>query len=238
MAAPIIHFAGASKSYGAVTALHPLDLEIMPGEFLAVVGSSGGGKTTLLKMINGLLLPTSGTVTVQGEDTTQTDLIALRRKIGYVIQGAALFPHLTVAANIGYVPSLSGHTLSQAGIKRLMELVDLDPALASRHPAHLSGGQQQRVGIARALATEPQIILMDEPFGAVDEITRAILQDSIQEIHQRLQPTIVFITHSIQEALRLSTRLMIINQGRVEQIAAPEEIKQHPASDYVALLLR
>lgn len=238
MAAPIIHFAGASKSYGAVTALHPLDLEIMSGEFLAVVGSSGGGKTTLLKMINGLLLPTSGTVTVQGEDTTQTDLIALRRKIGYVIQGAALFPHLTVAANIGYVPSLSGHTLSQADIKRLMELVHLDPALASRHPAHLSGGQQQRVGIARALATEPQIILMDEPFGAVDEITRAILQDSIQEIHQRLQPTIVFITHSIQEALRLSTRLMIINQGRVEQIAAPEEIKQHPASDYVSLLLR
>lgn len=238
MAAPVIQFQNASKQYNENYALHPLTLDIAQGEFLSIVGSSGGGKTTLLKLINGLLLPSSGQVLVLGQDTQQTDLIALRRQIGYVIQGAALFPHLSVASNIGYVPSLSGQKLSRQRMEALLELVDLPFDLLDRFPISLSGGQQQRVGIARALATEPQIMLMDEPFGAVDEITRTILQDSIQQLHQRLQTTIVFVTHNIREALRLSDRVLIINHGQVQQLDTPEIIQTAPANDYVTRLLR
>ncbi len=226
MSAPIIQFIQTSKRYGDTYALQPLDLDIAAGEFLSVVGSSGGGKTTLLKLINGLLLPTTGQVLVLGQDTAKTDLITLRRKIGYVIQGAALFPHLSVAANIGYVPSLSGQKLSRQKLEELMNLVDLPLELLERYPISLSGGQQQRVGIARALATQPQIMLMDEPFGAVDEITRTILQDSIEQLHHQLNTTIVFVTHNIREALRLSDRVLIINQGQIQQCkkyyAAPD----------------
>ena len=210
----------------------------MPGEFISLVGSSGGGKTTMLKLMNGLLLPDTGTVTVMGQDTKTVDLIALRRQIGYVIQGAALFPHLTVADNIGYVPGLSKETLSAERLQQLMQLVDLPVELLTRFPQSLSGGQQQRVGIARALASNPAIMLMDEPFGAVDEITRTVLQDSIQELHKQLGTTIVFVTHNIREALRLSDRVLIINQGVVQQIGAPEEIMQNPANEYVQRLLR
>ena len=210
----------------------------MPGEFISLVGSSGGGKTTMLKLMNGLLLPDTGTVTVMGQDTKTVDLIALRRQIGYVIQGAALFPHLTVADNIGYVPGLSKETLSAERLQQLMQLVDLPVELLTRFPQSLSGGQQQRVGIARALASNPAIMLMDEPFGAVDEITRTVLQDSIQELHKQLGTTIVFVTHNIREALRLSDRVLIINQGEVQQIGTPEEIMQNPANEYVQRLLR
>ena len=156
-----------------------------------------------------------------GQDTAKTDLITLRRKIGYVIQGAALFPHLSVAANIGYVPSLSGQKLSRQKLEELMNLVDLPLELLERYPISLSGGQQQRVGIARALATQPQIMLMDEPFGAVDEITRTILQDSIEQLHHQLNTTIVFVTHNIREALRLSDRVLIINQGQITAAGHP-----------------
>lgn len=238
MTAPAIQFQQASKQYQESYALYPLDLDIAQGEFLSVVGSSGGGKTTLLKLVNGLLLPSSGRVLVLGKDTKQTDLIVLRRQIGYVIQGAALFPHLSVASNISYVPSLSGKTLSQKQLEDLMTLVDLPITLLNRFPISLSGGQQQRVGIARALATEPQIMLMDEPFGAVDEITRTVLQDSIQQLHQRLQTTIVFVTHNMREALRLSDRVLIINHGQVQQLDTPEIIQAAPANDYVEQLLR
>lgn len=210
----------------------------MPGEFISLVGSSGGGKTTMLKLMNGLLLPDTGTVTVMGQDTKTVDLIALRRQIGYVIQGAALFPHLTVADNIGYVPGLSKETLSAERLQQLMQLVDLPVELLTRFPQSLSGGQQQRVGIARALASNPAIMLMDEPFGAVDEITRTVLQDSIQELHKQLGTTIVFVTHNIREALRLSDRVLIINQGEVQQIGTPDEIVQQPANEYVKRLLR
>jgi osmoprotectant transport system ATP-binding protein len=210
----------------------------MPGEFISLVGSSGGGKTTMLKLMNGLLLPDTGTVTVMGKDTKTVDLIALRRQIGYVIQGAALFPHLTVADNIGYVPGLSKETLSAERLQQLMQLVDLPVELLTRFPQSLSGGQQQRVGIARALASNPAIMLMDEPFGAVDEITRTVLQDSIQELHKQLGTTIVFVTHNIREALRLSDRVLIINQGEVQQIGTPDEIVQQPANEYVKRLLR
>lgn len=235
---PVIQFRQTSKQYHGRYALEPLTLDIAPGEFLSVVGSSGGGKTTLLKLINGLLLPSSGQVLVLGQDTAQVDLIALRRQIGYVIQGAALFPHLTVADNIGYVPSLSGKKLSQERLEQLMKLVDLSPELLSRYPISLSGGQQQRVGIARALANRPPIMLMDEPFGAVDEITRVILQDSIQQLHRQLQTTIVFVTHNIREALYLSDRVLILNHGQVQQLDKPDAIRTNPATQYVKQLLR
>lgn len=238
MSVPIIQFIQTSKRYGDTYALQPLDLDIAAGEFLSVVGSSGGGKTTLLKLINGLLLPTTGQVLVSGQDTAKTDLITLRRKIGYVIQGAALFPHLSVAANIGYVPSLSGQKLSRQKLEELMNLVDLPLELLERYPISLSGGQQQRVGIARALATQPQIMLMDEPFGAVDEITRTILQDSIEQLHHQLNTTIVFVTHNIREALRLSDRVLIINQGQIQQLDTPTAIQNNPANKYVQRLLR
>lgn len=192
----------------------------------------------MLKLINGLLLPTTGQVLVLGQDTAKTDLITLRRKIGYVIQGAALFPHLSVAANIGYVPSLSGQKLSRQKLEELMNLVDLPLELLERYPISLSGGQQQRVGIARALATQPQIMLMDEPFGAVDEITRTILQDSIEQLHHQLNTTIVFVTHNIREALRLSDRVLIINQGQIQQLDTPTAIQNNPANEYVRRLLR
>lgn len=238
MSAPIIQFQQAGKQYGDTYALRPLTLDIQQGEFISIVGSSGGGKTTLLKLINGLLLPTTGQVSVLGQNTAKTDLIALRRQIGYVIQGAALFPHLSVASNIGYVPSLSGQKLSRQRLEELMTLVDLPVNLLERYPISLSGGQQQRVGIARALATQPQIMLMDEPFGAVDEITRTILQDSIQQLHRQLKTTIVFVTHNIREALRLSDRVLIINHGEVQQLDTPAAIQQNPANEYVQRLLR
>ena len=238
MTEPVIQFQQAGKQYGGSWALHSLTLNINQGEFLSVVGSSGGGKTTLLKLINGLLLPTSGRVLVIGQDTAKVNLIQLRRQIGYVIQGAALFPHMTVADNISYVPGLSGEKLSQARLEELMKLVDLQAELLHRYPISLSGGQQQRVGIARALASKPQIMLMDEPFGAVDEITRTILQDSIQNLHEQLNTTIVFVTHNIREALRLSDRVLIINHGQIEQLDTPANIQAHPATEYVKRLLR
>ncbi|MBQ2837586.1 MAG: ABC transporter ATP-binding protein, partial [Peptococcaceae bacterium] len=231
---PMIQLQQAGKHYQGKYVLQPLTLDIMPGEFISLVGSSGGGKTTMLKLMNGLLLPDTGSVTVMGQDTRHVDLIALRRQIGYVIQGAALFPHLTVADNIGYVPGLSKQKLSSERLNELMQLVDLPVELLQRFPSSLSGGQQQRVGIARALASSPSIMLMDEPFGAVDEITRTVLQDSIQELHKQLGTTIVFVTHNMREALRLSDRVLVINQGIVQQIDTPDEIQRHPANDYVA----
>ncbi|MBR2009105.1 MAG: ABC transporter ATP-binding protein [Peptococcaceae bacterium] len=238
MTEPMIRFLEAGKQYNGSYVLQPLTLDIMPGEFMSLVGSSGGGKTTMLKLMNGLLLPDTGSVTVMGKDTQTVDLIALRRQIGYVIQGAALFPHLTVADNIGYVPGLSKQKLSSERLNELMQLVDLPVELLQRFPSSLSGGQQQRVGIARALASSPSIMLMDEPFGAVDEITRTVLQDSIQELHKQLGTTIVFVTHNMREALRLSDRVLVINQGIVQQIDTPDEIQRQPANDYVARLLR
>ena len=238
MMKPIIQFQEAGKQYSGKYALQPLSLDIMAGEFISLVGSSGGGKTTMLKLINGLLLPDCGKVTVMGEDTSKVDLIALRRKIGYVIQGAALFPHLSVAENINYVPSLLKQKLSREELTELLKLVDLPEEMLNRYPCSLSGGQQQRVGIARGLANKPSIMLMDEPFGAVDEITRTVLQDSIEALHEQVQTTIVFVTHNIREALRLSDRVLIINQGEVQQLGTPTEILAQPANEYVERLLR
>lgn len=236
----MIRFEHVSKSYGANRVLDDLDLSIRKGEFLTVIGSSGSGKTTLLKMINGLLTPDSGRVLVGGKDIAGENLILLRRRIGYVIQGIGLFPHLTVEKNIAYVPELlNGHRKKKTGeaVEKLVRVVGLSPDMLTRYPSELSGGQRQRVGIARALAAGPDILLMDEPFGAVDEITRNLLQTEIARIHRELGVTVVFITHDIDEALRLGDRVLVMKQGKIEQLDTPERIAGEPATPFVRELI-
>lgn len=236
----VITFLDVSKSYGDAEAVHSLSLSIEAGEFITVLGASGGGKTTFLKMINGLVEPTSGEITVLGDSLKTADLVQLRRKIGYAIQGSVLFPHLTVEENIAYVPNLwnkSDKARTKKAVAKWMAIVGLDASLGGRYPAELSGGQQQRVGIARALAASPELLLMDEPFGAVDALLRRQLQEEIRAIHARGGLTIVFVTHDVEEAMRLGTRVLILKEGRIEQFAAPEEIREQPATDFVRQLV-
>ncbi|WP_066687532.1 ATP-binding cassette domain-containing protein [Christensenella intestinihominis] len=233
----VIAFDKVQKIYEGKYALKDFSFEIRKGAFLTVVGGSGGGKTTMLKMINGLLMPDSGRVTVNGMDTAHTDLIALRRGIGYVIQGGALFPHLNVRENIEYVPRLEKNRLSEERIRELMGMVALPMDMLARNVSELSGGQQQRVGIARALAAQPEIILMDEPFGALDGITRKQLQDEILEIHRQTGVTIVFVTHDLREAVRLGTWILIMNEGEIVQQGTPQDVRDNPNGDYAERLL-
>ena len=234
-----ISFRDILFSYGENPILNHFTLEIPPGEFLTVIGSSGSGKTTALKLINGLLSPTKGEVWVQGQNVAHADLIQLRRSIGYVIQGVGLFPHMSVEENISYVPHLikPDNPELKERIKELMKIVNLPEEMLTRYPANLSGGQKQRVGIARALAASPNILLMDEPFGAVDGLTRKNLQKELARIHKELSLTIFFITHDISEALTLGDRVLIINHGKIEQLGTPDEIKNHPATDFVRELI-
>lgn len=232
----IIRFEKVNKHYGEKHALKDLSLCIEKGEFLMLIGSSGCGKTTLLKMINGLVLPDSGTVWVEGKDIQAVDIIALRRNIGYAIQGSGLFPHLTVAQNIAYVPNLLNKRdkeKTRRAVAKWLDVVGLEQGLLKRYPDELSGGQQQRVGIARALAASPDLLLMDEPFGAVDEITRKQLQEEIARIHRETGITIVFVTHDIAEAFRLGSRVLVMAEGGIVQQGTPEEILAHPANHYV-----
>ena len=236
----VITFCNVCKYYADAEAIRDLSLSIEAGEFITVLGASGGGKTTFLKMINGLVEPTSGEITVLGESLKTADLVQLRRKIGYAIQGSVLFPHLTVEENIAYVPNLwnkSDKERTKKAVAKWMEIVGLDASLGGRYPGELSGGQQQRVGIVRALAASPELLLMDEPFGAVDALLRRQLQDEIRAIHARGGLTIVFVTHDVEEALRLGTRVLILKDGRIEQFAAPEEIEESPATDFVRQLV-
>lgn len=238
---PIIRFEQVTKCYEDHLILEDFNLEIQKGEFLAVIGSSGSGKTTMMKMINGLLAPTAGTVYVNGKDISKEDQTLLRRNIGYVIQGIGLFPHMTVRKNIAYVPSLLNHhdkERTRKATERLIRVVGLEQDMLDRYPSELSGGQRQRVGIARALAANPDILLMDEPFGAVDEITRKMLQTEITRIHKELNVTIVFITHDIREALNLGTRVIIMRDGHIEQDGIPGEIRDHPRTEFVKQLIQ
>src|SRR5881227_1879258 len=208
-------------------------LTVPLGETLVLLGRSGSGKTTLLRLINALYLPSQGEVLVEGRPTAEWDVIRLRRGIGYVIQEAGLFPHFTVAENVGLVPSLEkwDRQRTTARVGELLRLVGLDPAeFADRHPRELSGGQRQRVGVARALAADPAILLMDEPFGALDPVTRAELQREFRGLAQRLGKTIVFVTHDLREALLLASRIILLQAGRIVASATPQDFLrlEHP----------
>lgn len=222
--------------------LSQLNLEIDRGEALVLLGRSGSGKTTTLKLINNLLTPTAGTVTVEGKKTTEWKEIRLRRNIGYVIQEIGLFPHFSVAKNVGLVPSLLGWKANQvrSRVYELLHLVGLEPEkFAQRYPDSLSGGQKQRVGIARALAADPPILLMDEPFGALDPITRLELQQQFRHLQKQLNKTVIFVTHDIQEAFFLATRIGLMSAGELVVLATPEEFlkSQHPeAKRFLACL--
>ena len=200
---PIIEFKDIKKDYDKNVVIPNLNLSINKGEFITIIGTSGSGKTTVLKIMNGLIEPTSGMIQIHGKDIKKQNLIQLRRKMGYVIQGSMLFPHLTVKQNIAYVPQLEKNKVDHQLIEEWLQKVQLDPSLKDKYPSELSGGQQQRVAIARGLIHQPDILLMDEPFGAVDEITRRQLQDEILKIYQQTKTTILFVTHDIQEALKL-----------------------------------
>ena len=216
----VIRLTDVTKKYDALTALDHVSLEIEKGSFVTVIGKSGCGKTTLLKTINALIVPDEGTVEVFGENLAECDQIALRRRIGYSIQNVGLFPHMTVEKNIAYVPSLTKSWKRSEISERaaaLLELVGLSSGHLKRYPGELSGGQKQRVGIARAIASEPEILLMDEPFSAVDEITRSELQKEIKRLHNKLGLTTVFITHDIREAKLLATRLITMDSGKIIQ---------------------
>lgn len=237
----IIELKNVSKSFGEKKVLDDLYLSIEKGEFLTVIGRSGCGKTTMLKLMNGLLMPEEGEVIVDGKDISKTDLIALRRSIGYVIQNKGLFPHMTVEKNITYVPNINGKRNKVENRQlalELMELVDLEADMLKRYPSQLSGGQQQRVGIARALAAKPNIMLMDEPFGALDEITRQTMQDEILKLQKELGITIVFITHDIREAMKLGDRVLVLDGGKVVQHDTPANIQNNPANEFVRELIK
>jgi osmoprotectant transport system ATP-binding protein len=217
----------------AVTAM---SMDIDEGETVVLVGPSGCGKTTTMKMINRLIDPTSGTITVDGTNILQQDPVKLRRGMGYVIQSIGLMPHRTIAQNIATVPKLEGWDDARIArrIEELVAILELDQELLARYPGELSGGQRQRVGVARALAVDPPVMLMDEPFGAVDPIVRGRLQDQFLDIQERIRKTIVFVTHDIDEAIKMADRIAILNRGGViEQYASPMEILTSPANDFV-----
>lgn len=216
-----------------------LNFKVFQGEVLVLLGRSGSGKTTTMKLINNLLTPSSGEITVMGKPTTQWNSIQLRRKIGYVIQEIGLFPHFTVEQNIGLVPKLEGWEGDriQSRVHQLLELVNLDPQhFAKRYPSQLSGGQRQRVGVARALAADPPVLLMDEPFGALDPITRLELQREFYQLQQQLGKTVIFVTHSIQEAFLLASRIGLMQDGRLVELASPDDFMKSQQPEASAFL--
>lgn len=236
----IIEMKNIKKTYDNKNIIKDLSLHINKGEFITVIGSSGCGKTTMLKMINGLNTPNEGDIFINGNNIKNENIIELRRKIGYSIQGSALFPHMTVEKNIAYVPNLinsKNKEETKKSVLKLIRTVGLEESILTRYPEQLSGGQQQRVGIARALAAKPEILLMDEPFGAVDGITRKQLQEEIIRIHKELGVTIIFITHDIKEALKLGTRVLVMDKGEIIQFDKPQVIKENPTNDFVKELV-
>ena len=236
----MIELAGAGKRYGDPWVVRDVTMTVARGELVAVLGESGSGKSTLLKMINRLVDPDAGVVKIDGRDIRDEDPVALRRTIGYVIQHVGLLPHLTVAANVAMVPRLLGWQPDQTRtrVDELLELVGLTPGTyRDRYPDQLSGGQRQRVGVARALAARPRILLLDEPLGALDPLTRVALQDELRRIHRELELTSILVTHDMVEALALADRIAVMRGGELRQLATPADLVASPADDYVAQLV-
>ncbi len=235
----MIEFRNVKKAYGDKTVLKDLSFCVEKGAFVTIIGSSGSGKTTALKMVNGLLRPDFGDIFISGENIRGKNQTQLRRNIGYAIQGSVLFPHMTVEQNISYVPNLLNKRNKQKtrdAVDKWMRIVGLEEDMKQRYPAELSGGQQQRVGIARALAASPDILLMDEPFGAVDELTRAQLQTELQRIYRQTGVTVLFVTHDIAEALKLGTKVLVMDRGEIQQYGRPAELLNRPATEFVRQL--
>ncbi len=242
MKLPVMSVRGVSKEFGpGVRVLDHVDLEVVEGETLVLIGESGSGKTTLLRMFNGLTHPSSGDVRIHDEPVRIQDPINLRRHVGYVQQDAGLLPHWTVEENVGLVPLLLGWESEQrtSRVHALLNLVHLDPQqFRARYPIELSGGQRQRVAFARALAADPGIVLLDEPFGALDAITRHELQRQFLSLKQRLNKTMVMVTHDVDEALQLGDRIAVLKEGRLLQTGTPADLLNAPVHDYVVQLLR
>jgi osmoprotectant transport system ATP-binding protein len=237
---PMVEFKNVSKIYpGGKVAVENINLRIEPGEFVCFIGTSGGGKTTTLRMINGMLIPTGGDITVDGKNIHDIDSIELRRSIGYVIQNIGLMPHMTIRDNITLVPKLLKWPKEKrdARAKELIKMVELPEEFLDRYPSELSGGQQQRIGVIRALAADQQIILMDEPFGALDPLTREALQRLVKRLQQQMGRTIIMVTHDMDEAIRLADRIVIMDQGHIIQNASPDDVLTHPANEFVANLI-
>jgi glycine betaine/L-proline transport ATP binding subunit len=240
MEEPILSFKDVKKVYrGGSVGVEGVNLSIDKGEFVCLIGTSGSGKTTLMRMINRMHDATSGEILFNGKDIKKIDPVTLRRQIGYVIQNIGLMPHMSIYDNITLVPRLLKwpEEKKRQQAQRLCKEVELPEEFLERYPSQLSGGQQQRVGVIRALAADQDLILMDEPFGALDPITRESLQDLVSDLQKHLKKTIVFVTHDIDEALRLATKVVILDGGHIVQSASPEEILQHPANDFVKNLL-
>jgi osmoprotectant transport system ATP-binding protein len=236
----MIAIEGLRKVYGSDVAVDEVSMIIEAGTITVIVGASGSGKSTLMRMINRLVEPTSGRVWIDGKDTAELPVHELRRRIGYAIQNHGLFPHRTVAQNVATVPTLLGWDRNRiaARVEALLRLFQLDPStFARRYPHELSGGQQQRVGVARALAAEPKLLLMDEPFGALDPLIRAKAQDDLKAIQRQLSTTILLVTHDMEEAIRLGDRIAVMDNGKLLQYAPPAEILVHPATPFVGELI-
>jgi osmoprotectant transport system ATP-binding protein len=236
---PLVEFRNVSYETDGRQILSDISFAVEPGETLVLLGRSGSGKTTTLKMTNGMLFPTRGQVLVEGRPTTEWDPIRLKRRIGYVIQEVGLFPHFTVGDNVGLVPTLENWPPARVDqqVSRLLDSVGLPPAeFLTRYPRQLSGGQRQRVGVARALGADPPLLLFDEPFGAVDPVTRRELQQQFLELRRAFQKTSMFVTHDVREALRLGSRIALLANGRLEAIAAPPEFRRARTDEARAFL--
>jgi osmoprotectant transport system ATP-binding protein len=237
----MIQVENAAKHYGGVVAVHDISFHVAQGELLVLLGTSGCGKTTTLKMINRLITPTLGTIHVDGKDIQSVDPVQLRRQIGYVFQGIGLFPHMTVGKNVAMVPKLCGWKPDRIRerIDELLTLVNLPPdQFRDRMPGELSGGQRQRVGFARALAVGPRVMLLDEPFGALDPLTRNTLQDEFRRIQKQLNLTAVMVTHDMTEALLLADRIAVMHEGRIVRLGTPHELLTDPQDPFVDALMQ
>ncbi|MGT2888314.1 ABC transporter ATP-binding protein [Streptococcus didelphis] len=239
MEKPIIEFKNVNKIYGDKVAVEEISLQVLPGDFICFIGTSGSGKTTLMRMVNRMLKPSNGSILFKGKDISQFNPVQLRRKIGYVIQNIGLMPHMTIYENITLVPKLLKWSEEDklAKAKELIKLVELPEDFLYRYPSELSGGQQQRIGVIRALAADQDIILMDEPFGALDPITREGIQELVKSLQEKMGKTIILVTHDMDEALKLATKIVVMDKGKMVQEGTPTELLHHPATTFVEKMI-